>query len=147
MERSHHYIRYREQYREFKLYSTNTCGSLGELEIPWKHLLCGFMFPFQFLVLPNFHLAGPYLRWGRGGHGPPEICSEPEDFIFNLSLRTLSLTSSIDKLYTVLSSFWFCLLITWSMKCLIKIFSLVVSHSPHGLVAYLNYHDGLRCFT
>ena len=38
------------------------------------------------------------------------------------------------------------------MKCLISVgvrvrLSLVASHSPHGLVAYLNYHDGLRCFT
>ena len=40
----------------------NTRGSLGELEIAWKHppyrLVFPFQFlvlPFQFLVLPNFH--------------------------------------------------------------------------------------------
>ena len=40
-----------------KRYS-NTRGSLGELEIAWKHSLCGLVFPrLQFLVLPNFHLC------------------------------------------------------------------------------------------
>ena len=29
--------------------------SLGELEIAWKHSPFGFVFPLQFLVLPNFH--------------------------------------------------------------------------------------------
>ena len=30
-------------------------GSLGELEITWKHSPCVLVFPLQFLVLPNFH--------------------------------------------------------------------------------------------
>ena len=33
----------------------NTRGSLGELEIAWKHSPYGLVFPLQFLVLPNFH--------------------------------------------------------------------------------------------
>ena len=33
----------------------NTRGSLGELEIAWKHSPYGFVFPPQFLVLSNFH--------------------------------------------------------------------------------------------
>ena len=33
----------------------NTLGSLGELEIAWKHSPCGLVLPLQFLVLPNFH--------------------------------------------------------------------------------------------
>ena len=31
----------------------NTRGSLGELEIAWKHSPYGLMFPLQFLVLPE----------------------------------------------------------------------------------------------
>ena len=33
----------------------NTRGSLGELEIAWKHSRYVLVFPLQFLVLPNFH--------------------------------------------------------------------------------------------
>ena len=33
----------------------NTRGSLGELELAWKHSPHGLVLPLQFLVLPNFH--------------------------------------------------------------------------------------------
>ena len=33
----------------------NTRGSLGKLEIAWKHSLYRLVFPLQFLVLTNFH--------------------------------------------------------------------------------------------
>ena len=36
---------------------SNTRERLAELEIAWKHLPCGLVFPLQFLVLPNFHLC------------------------------------------------------------------------------------------
>ena len=43
-----HVFRIRIRYR-------NTRGSLGELEIAWKHSPCRLVFPLQLLVLPNFH--------------------------------------------------------------------------------------------
>ena len=44
----------------------NTRGSLGELEIAWKHWPYRLVFPLQFLVLLNIHSRVSITVWKHG---------------------------------------------------------------------------------
>ena len=50
------YKRNRKHFPRVLIRYRNTRGSLGELEIAWKHSRCRLVFPLQFLVLPNLFL-------------------------------------------------------------------------------------------